>query len=84
MSAGRRIKISSFFDIQSQSHHEKITDNNTGKTKEVNRQEPHHSSKKITVIAKPVKNETKSDKDESGEQAVTQGPRVEGYDSSQL
>jgi len=86
MASNKKIQISSSFDIDSESLHEKIVDHNTGKSKIVDKQEPHHSSKKVTITSNPVKYETKG----AGETTVAQGEATEvnpatiGYDTSQL
>ncbi|KAK3672042.1 hypothetical protein LTR78_008012 [Recurvomyces mirabilis] len=89
MSAGKKIKISSFLDIQAESLHEKITDHSAGKTQEVTKQEPHQTTKSVTVTSNPVKYETKGASDEpkvteGKEKTIQQTVATVGYDTSQL
>ncbi|KAK4552354.1 hypothetical protein LTR86_010525 [Recurvomyces mirabilis] len=89
MSAGKKIKISSFLDIQAESLHEKITDTSTGKTQEVTKQEPHQTTRSVTVKSNPVKYETKGAPDEpkvteGQEETTQQTAATTGYDTSQL
>jgi hypothetical protein len=84
--ANRKIQISSSFDIQSESLHEVVKDNNTGQTKVTDIQEPHKRTEKTTITTNPVKYETKG----TEEPQVTEGkavhlnPATVGYDTSQL
>lgn len=86
MSSDQKIQISSFLDVESESLHEKIVDHNTGKTKEVDTQEPHQRSEATTVTSNPVKYETA----DTGPPSVTaseptrEQSATAGYDTSQL
>ena len=86
MAQNKKIQISSTFDIQSESLHEVIKDNNTGKTKVTDIQEPHSRTETKTITSNPVKYEAKG----TAEPKVTEGEEVKinpatvGYDTSQL
>lgn len=86
MAPNKKIQITSKLDISSENLYEKITDNTTGETKVVNKQEPHNTSETKTVTTNPVKYEAKG----TEEPHVTEGKAVDinpatvGYDTSQL
>lgn len=85
MTSNKTIQISSSFDIQSESLHEKIRDPSTGKGKTIDIEEPHRATTTTTITSNPVKYETNGD-----EPHVTEGKDIElnpatvGYDASQL
>ncbi len=84
--SNQKIQISSSLDIQSESLREKIKDNTTGETKEIDIEEPHKKTVNTTITTNPVKYSTNG----PGEPQVTEGkaisinPATTGYDTSQL
>lgn len=74
MGSEKKIKISSSFNVDAESLHQKITDHDTGKVKVIDKQEPHHFSQSTTITSNPVKYETKG----------TEPPKVTEGDSVEL
>jgi len=86
-SSGKKIQISSSFDVDSESLHEKATDHNTGETKVTDKEEPHHTSRSTTITSNPVRYETKGIDDTKvteGEAIAVRDLADEGYDTSAL
>lgn len=86
MTGNKKIQISSSFDIQAESLHEVIQDHNTGKAKVTDVQEPHKTTKNVTITTNPVKYEKKGIEElqVTEGQAVDVNPATIGYDTSQL
>lgn len=89
-SSDKKIKISSFLSINAESLYERITDHTTGKVTEVNKQEPHQTTRTTIITSNPVKYETKGSPNDP---KVTEGvasasiqynAATDGYDTSQL
>lgn len=82
----KKATFSSSFGIDSESSYEKTTNHNTGKVKEVSKQEPHHSSRSTTVTTDGSKWETKdtSTPENRHRYTVKENPATIGYDTSQL
>lgn len=91
MEPGKRIKISSSSSINSDSFFQKITDHNTGKTKIINKPQPHQFNNKTNItgnLSEPEKLQGTIEKT-SGPQVTRSKPTitvepVEGHDISQL
>lgn len=91
MEPSKRIKISSTSSIKSDSFFQKITDHNSGKTKTINRPEPHQFNNTTNISGNPSEPEKFE-----GTIEKTSGPQivkakstntvehVEGLDISQL
>ena len=86
MASDTKIQISSSFEIDSQSLHEKIVDHSTGKAKVVDKGEPHKSTSNVTITSNPVKYEKKGLEEPkvTGGESVEVNPATVGYDTSQL
>ena len=78
------LKITSNFDIESESLHQVTKDRETGETKVTDIQEPHRQTISSTITSNPVKYEAKG----TEEPKVTEGEEVKvnpatiGYDTS--
>ncbi|RMY62031.1 hypothetical protein D0865_00658 [Hortaea werneckii] len=53
----RKVQISSSFDIDSKSFHEKVVDHKNGGTKRIDEEQPHQHQQSTTVTSNPVKYE---------------------------
>lgn len=88
MAPNKKIQITSRLDISSENLYEKVTDNSTGETKVIDKQEPHQVSQKTTVTTNPVKYEAKGAEEahvtEGKAVEIDQSPATVGYDTSQL
>lgn len=91
MESGKRIKISSTSSIKSDSFFQKITDHNTGKSKTIDKPQPHQFNNSANITGNPSEPEKFQGKIEktSGPQikqskATNTVEQIEGLDTSQL
>ncbi|KAI7086431.1 hypothetical protein KC356_g5029 [Hortaea werneckii] len=82
----RKVQISSSFDIDSKSFHERVVDHKNGGTKRIDEEQPHQHHQSTTVTSNAVTYENNgTDKLHISEgEVIQQSKATEGFDTSQL